>query len=82
MHADHGASALNSFTRPGERFHLAANGIYERFTAVAWNLAAAGPASGVMHGTASWKAGRACALLPTSRSPLPSLFSDGPGAAR
>src|SRR5215470_5731727 len=42
MHADYGASALNSFTRPGERFHFAPNGIYEGFTVAAWNLADAG----------------------------------------
>ncbi len=46
MHADYGASALNSFTRPGERFHFASNGIYEGFTVVAWNLTDAGPAHG------------------------------------
>src|SRR5438876_320764 len=46
MHADYGASARNSFTKPGERFHFAPNGIYEGFTVVAWNLADAGPASG------------------------------------
>jgi hypothetical protein len=46
MHADYGASALNSFTRPGERFHFAPNGIYEGFTVAAWNLADAGPAYG------------------------------------
>src|SRR5256885_7526815 len=46
MHADYGASALNSFTRPGERFHFATNGIYEGFTGVAWNLTDAGPACG------------------------------------
>jgi hypothetical protein len=28
IHADYGASALNSFVRPGERFHFAPNGIY------------------------------------------------------
>src|SRR4026209_2853867 len=28
MHADYGASALNSFTRPGERFHFDTNRIY------------------------------------------------------
>ena len=28
MHADYGASARNSFTKPGERFHFAPNGIY------------------------------------------------------
>jgi len=38
MHADYGASARNSFTKPGERFHFAPNGIYEGFTVVAWNL--------------------------------------------
>jgi len=31
IHADYGASALNSFVRPGERFHFAPNGIYEGF---------------------------------------------------
>jgi hypothetical protein len=46
MHADYGASALNSFTKPGERFHFATNGIYEGFTVAAWNLADAGPAYG------------------------------------
>jgi len=46
MHADYGASARNSFTKPGERFHFAPNGIYEGFTVVAWNLTDAGPASG------------------------------------
>jgi len=46
MHADYGASALNSFTRPGERFHFAPNGIYEGFTVAAWNLADAGPNCG------------------------------------
>src|SRR5260370_31330291 len=46
MHADYGASALNSFTRPGERFHFAPNGIYEGFTVVAWSLTDAGPAYG------------------------------------
>jgi hypothetical protein len=44
MHADYRASARNSFTNPGERFHFATNGIYEGFTVVAWNLADAGPA--------------------------------------
>jgi len=42
MHADYGASALNSFTRVGERFHFAPNGIYEGFAVVAWNLTDAG----------------------------------------
>jgi ectoine hydroxylase-related dioxygenase (phytanoyl-CoA dioxygenase family) len=46
MHADYGASALNSFTKPGERFHFAANGIYEGFTVVAWSLTDAGPTYG------------------------------------
>src|SRR3989441_1881751 len=46
MHADYGASARNSFTKPRERFHFAPNGIYEGFTVVAWNLTDAGPASG------------------------------------
>src|SRR5260370_39945881 len=46
MHADYGASALNSFTRPGERFHFAPNGIYEGFTVVAWSLTDAGSAYG------------------------------------
>ncbi len=46
MHADYGASARNSFTKPGERFHFAPNGIYEGFTVVAWNLTDAGPAYG------------------------------------
>src|SRR2546430_13317827 len=46
MHADYGASALNSFTRPGERFHFAPNGIYEGFVVAAWSLAEAGPAHG------------------------------------
>ena len=46
MHADYGASALNSFTRPGERFHFAPNGIYEGFTVVAWSLTDAGPNCG------------------------------------
>jgi hypothetical protein len=46
MHADYGASALNSFTRPGERFHFAPNGIYEGFVVAAWSLADAGPAYG------------------------------------
>src|SRR5438067_785160 len=46
MHADYGASALNSFTRPAERFHFAPNGIYEGFTVAAWNLADAGPTYG------------------------------------
>src|SRR5262249_35734140 len=46
MHADYGASAPNSFTKPGERFHFAPNSIYEGFTVVAWNLADAGPAYG------------------------------------
>src|SRR5262249_38688306 len=46
MHADYGASALHSFTRPGERFHFAPNGIYEGFVVAAWNLADAGPAYG------------------------------------
>src|SRR5260370_25776076 len=35
MHADYGASALNSFTKPGERFHFASNGIYQGSTGVA-----------------------------------------------
>ena len=46
MHADYGASALNSFTRPGERFHFAANGIYEGFAVAAWNLTDCGPGCG------------------------------------
>jgi len=46
MHADYGASARNSFAKPGERFHFATNGIYEGFTVVAWNLADAGPTCG------------------------------------
>src|SRR5436853_5313807 len=46
MHADYGASAPNSFTRQGERFHFAPNGIYEGFTVVAWNLTDAGPNCG------------------------------------
>src|SRR5256885_5206336 len=46
MHADYGASALNSFTKPGERFHFAPNGIYEGFVVAAWSLAEAGPAHG------------------------------------
>ncbi|MGH7252836.1 MAG: phytanoyl-CoA dioxygenase family protein [Nitrospiraceae bacterium] len=46
MHADYGASALNSFIRPGERFHFAPNGIYEGFVVAAWSLADAGPAYG------------------------------------
>ena len=46
MHADYGASALNSFTRPGERFQFDTNRIYEGFTVVAWNLADAGPSCG------------------------------------
>src|SRR2546425_11724003 len=46
MHADYGASARNSVTKPGERFHFAPNGIYEGFTVVAWNLTDAGPAYG------------------------------------
>jgi len=46
MHADYGASARNSFTRAGERFHFAPNGIYEGFVVAAWNLADAGPAHG------------------------------------
>jgi hypothetical protein len=43
MHADYGASALNSFTAPGERFHFDTNRIYEGFTVVAWNLTDTGP---------------------------------------
>jgi len=162
MHADYGASAPNSFTRPGERFHFAPNGIYEGFTVVAWNLADAGPNCGglwcipgshksnfklprqiheapekascvvipdvpagsvvlfseaMMHGTAPWRADherrtllfkycvsqmawsrarvlpppdvrltpRQQALLTEPADPhtfVPSLFSDGPGAAR
>src|SRR5258705_1356137 len=46
MHADYGASARNSFKKPGERFHFAPNSIYEGFTVVAWNLTDCGPASG------------------------------------
>src|SRR5258705_13028020 len=46
MHADYGASARNSFTKPGERFHFAPNSIYEGFTVVAWNLTDCGPAHG------------------------------------
>src|SRR4030095_10790257 len=46
MHADYGASARNSFAKPGERFHFAPNGIYEGFVVVAWSLADAGPAHG------------------------------------
>jgi hypothetical protein len=46
LHADYGASARNTFTRSGERFHFATNAIYEGFTVVAWNLADAGPAYG------------------------------------
>jgi Phytanoyl-CoA dioxygenase (PhyH) len=46
MHADYGASAPNSFTRPGERFHFAPSGIYEGFVVAAWSLADAGPAYG------------------------------------
>src|SRR5258707_4855045 len=46
MHADYGASARNSFTRAGDRFHFAPNGIYEGFVVAAWNLADAGPAYG------------------------------------
>jgi ectoine hydroxylase-related dioxygenase (phytanoyl-CoA dioxygenase family) len=46
MHADYGASARNSFTKPGERFHFAPNGVYEGFTVVAWNLTDTGPAYG------------------------------------
>ena len=46
MHADYGASARNVFTKPGERFHFAPNGIYEGFTVVAWSLADAGPRHG------------------------------------
>jgi len=46
MHADYGASAPNSFARPGERFHFAPNGIYEGFVVAAWSLADAGPAHG------------------------------------
>src|SRR5919109_2753990 len=44
--ANASASALNSFTRPGERFHFGPNGIYEGFVVAAWNLADAGPAYG------------------------------------
>src|SRR5215510_16582986 len=46
MHADYGASAPNSFTTPGERFHFAPNRIYEGFTVAAWNLTDCGPTSG------------------------------------
>ena len=46
MHADYGASALNSFNKPGERFHFAPNNVYEGFVVAAWNLADAGPAHG------------------------------------
>src|SRR5262249_16250460 len=46
MHADYGASAPNSFTKPGERFHFAPNRIYEGFTVAAWNLTDCGPAHG------------------------------------
>jgi hypothetical protein len=46
MHADYGASARNSFTRPGERFHFATNSIYEGFTVAAWNLTDCGPDHG------------------------------------
>ncbi len=46
MHADYGASARNVFTKPGDRFHFAPNGIYEGFVVAAWNLADAGPAYG------------------------------------
>src|SRR5215468_2707437 len=46
MHADYGASAPNSFTRPGERFDFATNRIYEGFVVAAWNLADAGSACG------------------------------------
>jgi ectoine hydroxylase-related dioxygenase (phytanoyl-CoA dioxygenase family) len=46
MHADYGASAFNSFTRPGERFHFDTNRIYEGFTVVAWNLTDTGPSCG------------------------------------
>src|SRR5258705_3504013 len=46
MHADYGASARNSFTKPGERFHFAPNSIYEGFTVVAWNLTDCGPSCG------------------------------------
>src|SRR5438093_12648424 len=46
MQADYGASARNSFTKPGERLHFPSNGIYEGFTVVAWNLTDAGPANG------------------------------------
>ena len=162
MHADYGASAPNSFTTPGERFHFAPNRIYEGFTVAAWNLTDCGPTSGgfwcipgshksnfklprriheapekaacvvipeipagsvvlfseaVMHGTAPWRADherrtllykycvsymawsrarvlsppdvtltpRQQALLTEPADPhtfVPSLFSDGPGAAR
>src|SRR4029450_1993761 len=46
MHADYGASAPNSFTTPGERFHFAPNRIYEGFTVAARSLPACGPTSG------------------------------------
>ena len=46
MHADYGASALNTFVKPGERFQFAPNGIYEGFVVAAWSLADAGPAHG------------------------------------
>jgi ectoine hydroxylase-related dioxygenase (phytanoyl-CoA dioxygenase family) len=46
MHADYGASAFNSFSRPGERFHFDTNRIYEGFTVVAWNLTDTGPSCG------------------------------------
>ena len=73
MHADYGASALNSFTKPGERFHFAPNGIYEGFTVVAWNLTDAGPTtgdSGVFPGvTRATSSCRARSTRPRKRPP-------------
>src|ERR1700752_688388 len=46
MHADYGGSALNTFTRPGERFQFAPNGVYDGFGVAAWNLSDCGPTCG------------------------------------
>ncbi|MCZ6875347.1 MAG: phytanoyl-CoA dioxygenase family protein [bacterium] len=46
LHADYGASARNSFARPGEHFHFADNAISEGFAVVAWSLTDVGPAHG------------------------------------
>ncbi len=81
MHADYGASARNSFTKPGERFHFASNGIYEGFTVAAWNLADAGPTSGGF-GASRQSQESLQAATPDPRGPGKSLLRGHSGGNR